>query len=126
MTNKLRVTYLRKTTILLALTPAGCDILSTQLGKEYKLFVCQTMTEAQMTLDQFGEQIDLIIGGIQFDKARMYEFLQYAKRHETGKNIPFISVKTSGSVLDEHEDTPVFESLEVAAKAFGAAGLNRF
>lgn len=99
--------------MLAADTPTGLETLRV-VFESMELCYAQSIEEA---IELLRTDIDIIVCGIHFAESRMFDLLRLAKANSATRAIPFVCYRD----LDSELGSAVLESLEIAAKALGAA-----
>jgi hypothetical protein len=108
-----------KPRVLAASPAAAFPRLRRVLGKYVQLIAVDRLWIAQELLEGMPE-LCLVICGVHFDESRMYELLEYSRRHRP--DLPFLCVR----MLDSGPRRLSAEELAVSAKALGAVDVIDF
>ena len=99
--------------ILVAVHPDAVDRVRRILGG-HDLREVKTVDEAKASL--VAEKVDFVFLGARFDESRMFEFLEYLRRHEQHRNIPVAACILAPTTMTQ----TTIEGLADTAKLYGA------
>lgn len=94
--------------------PSGIATLRNVLGERATFIHADTIDAALKS----SKSANMIVCVIHFDDSRMFDLLRLVKADSQSRSIPFLCYRDLGNELP----ATLFESLEIACKALGAAG----
>lgn len=111
-------------TILVAACPAATDAINSALGKIASTITAHTFEAATDIIEQ---GVDILVAGVYFDGARMFELLRHVRDLGCEPAIPMICVRAASApdLIAAETSQPViasFNVVESASRALGAVG----
>ncbi|HEX2565920.1 MAG TPA: response regulator [Burkholderiales bacterium] len=105
----------RKQKVLAALRPEAIVGVQRALGEYAEILPVYTLEDA-VTLLRSRAQVDVILCGIYFGQARMFDLLRVARQEFP--EIPFVSCRLGDTEIPQ----VTVEAMAIAAKSLGAVG----